>query len=116
MPPWDEHRPASSLRQLARTMGEVVRLLDEASPSAYAELEAMTQTLRRDLDTARAQALSRDGLQELGETQQAAFSSAVIEAWERMQASRWHASPNRDFEHLLCELQERLAACAQELP
>ena len=115
MSQWDERRPVSSLQQLAETMGAVLRLIDEASPSGYSELEALTQTLRNDLEKARAQALSSDGLQNLTREQQSAFSTTVIDAWERMQASRWNASRNRDFEHLLRELQDTLAACAREL-
>ena len=115
MPPWDERRPVFSLVQLAETMNEVLRLLDEARPSAYSELESLTRALGYDLEQARAQALSGDGLQGLTNQQQAAFSTTVSEAWERMQASRWHASPNRDFEHLLRELRDSLAACARKL-
>ncbi len=115
MPPWDERSPVTSLQELAETVRTVLRLIEDASPSAYGELELLTQTLRRDLDAARAQTLSGGHLRGLTETQQAAFSRVVVDAWERMQVSRWHASPNRDFEHLLQHLQRSLAACAVEL-
>ncbi len=115
MPPWDERSPVTSLQQLAQTAAEVLCLIEDASPSAYGELELLTQTLRRDLDAARAQALSGESLRDLTDTQQAAFSRVVIDAWERTQASRWNASPNRDFEHLLKHLQSSFAACVLEL-